>query len=241
MNVIIRRLFVVSGVLCLLAAFGMVGYNVADARRAESEALSVLDSLIPAIEEKGQNKHDIPNYDRYEEDPPETDRINGNEGSNGSISPDDTSAPVTPSDVADYVAYPDMDMPSIVIEGQKYLGYIEIPELKLKLPVAGGVFDINTLKYSPAIFSGSAYRGDMVIAAHNYTAHFAPLYYAKEGTKVIFTDADGNVFRYRVSLTENVYPSEHDRMVSGDSWDLTLFTCTMSGEQRFTVRCVAEK
>ena len=28
-----------------------------------------------------------------------------------------------------------------------------------------------------------------------------------------------------------------EEMVTGD-WDLTLFTCTLSGQTRFTVRCI---
>lgn len=232
MNAYIRRIFVVSGILCLIAAFGIVGYNIADSKRAESESLSVLDSLIPAIEEK--KRYDV-NANMTNNNTPEP------SDKEGSISPEDTSAPVTPSYVADYITHPDMEMPSIEIGGQRYVGYLEIPDINLKLPVAGGSFDMNVLRYSPAVYKGSVYKNDMVIAAHNYTAHFAPLYYVKEGTNVIFTDADGHVFRYRVGWTENLYPSEHDKMISGDSWDLALFTCTLTGEQRFTVRCIADK
>ena len=47
---------------------------------------------------------------------------------------------------------------------------------------------------------------------------------------------DGNVFSYEVTLLEILQPNEADEMESGD-WDLTLFTCTVGGKSRVTVRC----
>ena len=48
---------------------------------------------------------------------------------------------------------------------------------------------------------------------------------------------DGNRFIYAVSGTEQLPGTAIEEMKSGD-WDLTLFTCTIGGAARVTVRCV---
>ena len=58
----------------------------------------------------------------------------------------------------------------------------------------------------------------------------------KPGDSVIFKDAAGNVFSYAVKETEVLAPTDIEGMVSGD-WDLTMFTCTIGGKSRVTVRC----
>ena len=51
-----------------------------------------------------------------------------------------------------------------------------------------------------------------------------------------FRDLDGNVWTYTVAGTEIIDGNDVERMEAGD-WDLTLFTCTYGGQERFTVRC----
>ena len=57
------------------------------------------------------------------------------------------------------------------------------------------------------------------------------------GASVIFTDITNNVFSYTVFEIEQLPPTALEDMVSGD-WDLTLFTCTLGGNARVTVRCM---
>jgi len=47
---------------------------------------------------------------------------------------------------------------------------------------------------------------------------------------------DGNVFAYKVVETETLSPFSIEEMTTGD-WDLTLFTCTVGGQNRVAVRC----
>ena len=51
---------------------------------------------------------------------------------------------------------------------------------------------------------------------------------------------DGNVFTYRMVEQETLPPTAMDAMESGE-WDLTLFTCTMGGQSRVTVRFEREE
>ena len=47
---------------------------------------------------------------------------------------------------------------------------------------------------------------------------------------------DGNLFTYEMAERETLMPTSVEEMTSGD-WDLTLFTCTVGGQSRVTVRC----
>ena len=138
--------------------------------------------------------------------------------------------------IPDYILNPEMDMPEENVDGQKYIGVLRIPDLSLELPVISN-WSYPNLKNAPCRYAGSAYMNNMVIAAHNYYSHFGHLKDLSPGDEVTFTDVDGNVFQYEVSAIEILSPLAVEEMTNGD-WDLTLFTCTVSGQSRVTVRCV---
>ena len=56
------------------------------------------------------------------------------------------------------------------------------------------------------------------------------------GDPIDFTDVTGTVYHYQVIQTEILPDTAVEEMEQGN-WDLTLFTCTLSGTQRVTVRC----
>ena len=151
--------------------------------------------------------------------------------------PDDAeqTMPVAEEDIPDYVLNPEMDMPVVEIDGYDYIGTLELPTLGLTLPVMSD-WDYPRLKIAPCRYAGSAYQGDLVIAAHNYTNHFGTLKNLKIGDRITFTDSDGNIFSYSVAEIETLDPYAVEDMRSGD-WALTLFTCTVGGQSRVTVRC----
>ena len=130
---------------------------------------------------------------------------------------------------------PDRPMPVQNVDGNDYIGTLTIPSLSLELPVISD-WSYPALKIAPCRFSGSAYRDDLVLAAHNYERHFGTLKQLHAGDTVTFTDMDGNVFSYEVTAAEEVLPQDTDAMLDGE-WDLTLFTCTPGGAFRFAVRC----
>jgi sortase A len=137
----------------------------------------------------------------------------------------------------DYRKYPDMEMPTVKIDGEYYIGRLEVPAIELRLPVMSE-WSYPKLKIAPCRYSGSAYKNNMVIAAHNYKSHFGYIGMLPIGSLVTFTDADNNVFYYNVAEIEQIQPNKPEQMKEGD-WDLTLFTCTLSGKYRTAVRCVA--
>ena len=139
----------------------------------------------------------------------------------------------------EYILHPEMDMPTVEIDGNRYIGRVTIPALGLELPVMSQ-WSYPNLKIAPCRYQGSAYTGDLIIAGHNYRTHFGPLKNLGVGDTVLFTDADGNQFRYTVAQVEILAKTAVEEMAAGD-WDLTLFTCTLGGQTRVTVRCVETK
>ena len=135
----------------------------------------------------------------------------------------------------DYILNPDMEMPTEEIDGYLYIGKVTIPALELELPVMD-TWDYKRLKISPCRYVGTAYRSGFVLCAHNYTSHFGRLKNLSPGDSVLFTDAAGNEFSYEVAKVEILAPTAVEEMKS-DDWDLTLFSCTLGGRTRVTVRC----
>lgn len=143
-------------------------------------------------------------------------------------SPTDTT--VTPD-----AAVPEREMPEREVDGQWYIGKLELPSLGITLPIMSE-WSYKNLKHAPCRYSGSVYRGDLILAAHNYSSHFGRLKELPLGADVVFTDMNGQQFFYTVTQAETLAKTAIEDMEAGE-WDLTLFTCTLSGESRFTLRC----
>lgn len=119
-----------------------------------------------------------------------------------------------------------------------YMGYVSIPALDLYLPVMADWSEAN-LNTAPSRYAGSIAENNLVIAGHNYRRQFRKLLWIEEGTDVLFTDMNGTTYAYTVAYTESLGPRQIDMMTeSSDSWELTMFTCTVGGSRRWAVRCV---
>ena len=140
------------------------------------------------------------------------------------------------TEIPDCQLNPKMEMPAVTVDGEDYIGLLSIPALELELPVLGE-WSYDGLKTAPCRYAGSAYSGGLIIAGHNYAAHFGTLSRLREGDAILFTDMDGNAFSYETAALEVLSGSDVEGMESG-GWDLTLFTCTADGRNRVTVRAV---
>ena len=131
------------------------------------------------------------------------------------------------------------DMPVTYVDGVAYIGYLELCDLGINLPVAAE-YRLSQLRSTPARYSGSVYTDDIVICAHNCSTHFGGLRDLDAGSKVYFVDATGLMWEYEVLGVEVVQPTAISEMLgtdgSGSSWDMTLFTCTPGGAARVAVR-----
>ena len=134
-----------------------------------------------------------------------------------------------------YYSAPDMEMPVYTVDGKKYIGTVDIPAIDISLPVFDE-WNYKNYKTAPCRYSGTAYKNGFVLSAHNYAAHFGKIHLLENGDEVIFTDAEENVFRYRVIDVSILGPYDIQEMLN-DEYALTLFTCTIGGKNRVTVRC----
>lgn len=135
----------------------------------------------------------------------------------------------------DYILNPDMEMPVTEIDGNLYIGTLEIPALGLSLPIMSD-WSYPNLRIAPCRYEGTAYKGNFVVAAHNYQTHFGTLGRLSSGDQIIFTDVDGNTFYYETVEIQILKPTAIEEMTA-NGWDLSLFTCTLGGQTRLTVRC----
>lgn len=149
----------------------------------------------------------------------------------------DTSARQAGTGQAIYEIDPEISMPTVEVDGHTYVGFLEIPAISRTLPVMD-TWSYPNLKIAPNRFVGTVYAHDMIICAHNYDRHFGKIKTLQEGDKVTFTDVYGDRFFYEVSEVTVLQPTDVEEMTDPDDWDLTLFTCTIGGATRVTVRCV---
>ena len=226
------------GLLLIAAAIFLVSYNLYDELRAEQsarQAVTQLDAYLPA-----EAAPEAPSDSAGDQEP--------------LVSDERTVIP-------DYVLSPNMEMPVETINGIDFIGVLRIPALELELPVISewnypnlktapcrysGSADLNNQVIQigrptvPAGSSGSAYLNNLIICGHNYTSHFGTLKNLWEGDIATFTDMDGNVFTYKMVERETLNPTDIEGMESGN-WDLTLFTCTVGGQSRVTIRFELEE
>lgn len=131
---------------------------------------------------------------------------------------------------------------TIRIDDNYYIGTILIPSLDVELPIISE-WSYPNLKLSPCRYKGSIAEGNLIIASHNYRSHFGRIQELNSGDIIVITDADGISHNYEVVQSEIIdgYNIESMEFGSDDSWDLTLFTCTLSGQSRVTVRAIEIK
>lgn len=152
--------------------------------------------------------------------------------------PTETAAETEAPAVPEYLLDAERKMPVQTINGRDYIGVLTIPSLELELPVLSQ-WDYPALKVAPCRYSGSLYQDNLIICAHNYASHFGKLKNLRVGDTAIFTDMDENVVSFQLAAQETIQPEDLEAMEAGD-WDLTLFTCTVGGQSRVTVRFVRE-
>lgn len=215
---------IAMGLLLLAAALLLTGYNIWDGMRADAAAQSAVKELRTLI----------PNAQTAETElqPTAPEALHPAEGTEAAPAISEETAPTesAPPEIPGH-----RDMPTVEVNGYRYIGMLEVPSLELTLPVMEQ-WDYDRLNISPCRFSGNVYDDDLVICGHNYPHHFQPLKYVPIGTQLKFTDAEGNDFYYAVTSIETIGPNDVQAMTTGD-WDLTLFTCNTSGQTRCTIRC----
>ena len=127
------------------------------------------------------------------------------------------------------------EITAVVIDKENYIGMLEIPSLRLELPVMGE-WSYPKLRIAPCRYTGSVYQNDMIIAGHNYDSHFGRLKKLQAGDEIRFTDVHGITYFYKV-ISQEILEKNAVEQIKKGGWDLTLFTCTIGGTRRIAVRC----
>ena len=127
------------------------------------------------------------------------------------------------------------EMATVSVDGDECIGILSIPAIALELPVLTD-WSYAKLKKAPCHYYGSYLEKDFVIAGHNFSTHFGGLYELQTGDIVKFTDVEGNVYVYEVVLIETLPAAATEEMIMA-GFDLSLYTCTLDGGSRVTVRC----
>ena len=221
------RVLMVTGLLLVAAALFLTLYNVWESKHADELSADVLMQLSAQI---GQDAQTPERSGAQPTDAPDSLQFTDAAGLDVTWSAEDGAAR-QPA----FVLNPEMEMPTEKINGNYYIGVLEIPSLGLELPVMSD-WSYPRLRTAPCRYKGSAYSGDLIIAGHNYARHFSGIKRMSPGDEVRFTDADGNLFLYKVAELETLGGADVEKMQSGD-WELTLFTCTYGGRSRVAVRC----
>lgn len=214
---------IAMGLLLLAAALLLTVYNIWDGHRADQAAqqtYQALNALIAAGEGETPTAPQAPT---------------GAPQPTGEPEPTQQPEPTGEPEPTQPSFYAHRDMPTLELNGYRYIGTLEVEDMELSLPVMEE-WDYDRLRISPCRFAGNVYDDDLVICAHNYPNHFAPLKFAPLGTQIKFTDAEGTTFCYAVTSIDTVGPNDVETMLHGD-WDLTLFTCNTNGQTRCAIRC----
>ncbi|MDE6834196.1 MAG: sortase [Ruminococcus sp.] len=128
------------------------------------------------------------------------------------------------------------EMPAVNVAGNDYCGYLTLESLSLELPVLND-WNYSNLNIAPCRYEGTPESHNFIVAAHNYNSHFGMIKNLNDGDDIIFTNCDGEKFHYSVSYIEYIDGYGVEEMSENNSeWDMTLFTCTLNGQSRVTVR-----
>lgn len=205
-------IFIILGIMLLLVAFSIITYNINEDLTSGKVANNVVEEIESQL--------------------PATSYPNTTEVSTPSLE-DEVIEKYLEGEVTTTV---EDSMPTVYIDGNYYLGIVAIPSLNLELPILNTLTKAN-LKKSPCLYYGSISTGNIIIGGHNYQSHFGRLQNLNSGDEIYITDVEGVVYKYEVTETEIINGYDVQTMKSNsDSWDLTLFTCTLSGQSRVTVR-----
>ena len=200
-------IFVTIGVVLIFSALLLFLYNGLEDRRAGQQAESLMDEIHSAMTE--------------ETDP--------------TTKPTEIETEIG-IEITEPTETLPAEMPVVMIDGYEYIGYLSIPALELELPVMAE-WDYSRLKIAPCRHFGSSRTDDLVIAAHNYKAHFGSLSKLESGAEVIFTDMDGIENHYVLMKDpETLAPDAVDE-VQNSGYDLVLYTCTPGGATRVVAFC----
>lgn len=118
--------------------------------------------------------------------------------------------------------YDSKNMPIMTYSREDFVGILEIPRFKVKLPI-NDVWDKNRVKKYPCRYKGSSYEGNMIIGGTDFRGQFDFVSKIDIADEVSVIDVKGTKFKYKVSEvrhTKNITPEKLQK----EGYDLILFS-----------------
>ena len=133
-------------------------------------------------------------------------------------------------------SYRDMEMPALDLDGQDFIGLVDIPAFGVTLPIAGS-WDAKRVADYPCRFWGTVYDGSLVVGGADQVGQFDGFDRIQDGSAITVTDMTGEVFSYVVAKVERSKSAQADVLMDPDA-DLTLFARDAYSLEYLLVRCV---
>ena len=124
-------------------------------------------------------------------------------------------------------------MPSAEVDGENFVGLLEIEQFGRVLPVAS-TWNEKDLNRFPAAYAGSIYDRDLILGGSNREGQFDFVDVIEIGTSVHFVDLYGRVFHYEVSMVNHADSSD---TILSDGDDLTIFVKSKTTSKYAIIRC----
>ena len=131
--------------------------------------------------------------------------------------------------------YSGPEMPALSLEGQDYIGLLEVPGYGVTLPI-GSQWNTRKLGSFPCRFWGSAYDNSLVIGGATEGGQLDFCSSIDLGAYVSVTDMTGSRYTYTVTRVDRASHAETDWLLSGE-FDLTLFARAPLSLAYIAVRC----
>jgi sortase A len=132
----------------------------------------------------------------------------------------------------------DNSMPVLSLEGEDYIGILEIPAFGSALPV--GARWGNSSRY-PCRFSGSVYDRSIRIGATSQAGQYDFYRDISVGNALYFTDMTGSCYRYEIAEIQYREHADDENLISDQS-DLTVFVKNLYAFNEYIIlHCTTQK
>ena len=216
-------LFIISGLITITIASALFVYNIIQENNARQNAQILLEQILYIENKTFAGMTESAAYENIPELPGRREFIVTLHEAN--IFP---SYPIIENAEPNYAGRP---------QAVSTIGILNIPAIGITLPIISELTYAN-VNISAARFSGRVTDRPerLVIGGHNFRAHFAGISNMNLGDIATFQTHNGDIFYYEVIYIGSVHMSETETVLSGDYWDITLFTCMRIRTRRSIVR-----
>lgn len=128
----------------------------------------------------------------------------------------------------------ELGMPMLEVDGENYVGILEVLKYDSVLPVAAQ-WEPGRVSKHPHRYTGSVYDGTLIIGGSDNAGQFDFMKLITQGDTVQFTDVTGGRYTYRVTAIERTKDVSYENLKSQGA--LVLFARSTYALDYTVVRC----